>query len=188
AEGERAWAGAGVGAPSQCPNLVHTTSETPPGSQATVSSTAINSSGVATNGSGAWGRLTKWVGVGSGGSPLAPSLRKTPPSAATAATSWFSGPGGSRVGKGALGRAAGSLSPPRVLWGDPRGRQPVTRRDMLRADLCQYRQRLEEVQCSIADKVGMYATFHHSYTHARVEAEEAEELKRALSSQLVQLL
>ncbi|CAM9663908.1 unnamed protein product [Ectocarpus sp. 4 AP-2014] len=144
----------------------------------------------------AWRRLAKWVGsssgstVGGGGgggtSAAAAKLAAVASAGSSMAYSrWFPG---SRLSPGSE-KSGASLSP--TPWSRRRGkkeRPTPTLMEELYQDLAQLRTRLEEVQAGIDDKSDMYATLFHSYTRVLTEAEEAEELKRALSSQMIQLL
>ncbi|CAB1117035.1 unnamed protein product [Ectocarpus sp. CCAP 1310/34] len=144
----------------------------------------------------AWRRLAKWVGsssgstVGGGGGGGTSAAAAKLAAVASAGSSmsysrWFPG---SRLSPGSE-QSGASLSP--TPWSRRRGkkeRPTPTLMEELYQDLAQLRTRLEEVQAGIDDKSDMYATLYHSYTRVLTEAEEAEELKRALSSQMIQLL
>ncbi|CAN0266031.1 unnamed protein product [Ectocarpus sp. 12 AP-2014] len=142
----------------------------------------------------AWRRLAKWVGsssgstVGGGGGTSAAAAKLAAVASAGSSMSysrWFPG---SRLSPGSE-QSGASLSP--TPWSRRRGkkeRPTPTLMEELYQDLAQLRTRLEEVQAGIDDKSDMYATLYHSYTRVLTEAEEAEELKRALSSQMIQLL
>ncbi|CAM9756730.1 unnamed protein product [Scytosiphon promiscuus] len=165
----------------------------------------------------AWNRLTKWVASSSSGSssitgsshegggnaragakPSSPlysnwfaSATASTASSSSRTLSAFSRRGGSGAGEWARGTrvsSAGmsSLSPPRIRRRARRGQLSLM--EELYRDLEQLKKRLEEVQSGIDDKSEMYATLYHSYTRALTEAEEASELKSALSSQMIQLL
>ncbi|CBN80145.1 expressed unknown protein [Ectocarpus siliculosus] len=143
----------------------------------------------------AWRRLAKWVGSssgstggGGGGGTSAAAAKLAAVASAGSSMSysrWFAG---SKLSPGSE-QSGASLSP--TPWSRRRGkkeRPTPTLMEELYQDLAQLRARLEEVQAGIDDKSDMYATLHHSYTRVLTEAEEAEELKRALSSQMIQLL
>ncbi|CAM9956344.1 unnamed protein product, partial [Ectocarpus sp. 8 AP-2014] len=143
----------------------------------------------------AWRRLAKWVGSstgstggGGGGGTSAATAKLAAVASAGSSISysrWFAG---SKLSPGSE-QSGASLSP--TPWSRRRGkkeRPTPTLMEELYQDLAQLRTRLEEVQAGIDDKSDMYATLRHSYTRVLTEAEEAEELKRALSSQMIQLL